>query len=609
MSQEGKARRVTRNEKISIRRPRAERLGEVEKPIRIEGYKSEPLTLELPKPVMKITLKEAVKVGVGDIKIPNICLRKLSLFNINVIPTEVLLTEPLALKLKLSLAKKIIRLPVSEPLAVKTYLSLKLKIRAKPLHDISIRPLIKPGKISLIRLLITPSLKISPLPTLRSEIFSPTSVEQPLLLRLNLRLPIQLPRNTAKTAKEVPKRKETVHEVKEKFELSLPEGLLDEQYLDEEYYKLGGLGGVSAEGLVCILVEKYRDFHEFIKLLCAKMWRIKGRGLPSVAHRGYGSELSYHGLEEDIIELSKASELLRALAQDYSKVKVIDDAREELRRVFEKEIKSKSIEGRLRFILIPIEGKEFERAYQILTGPKLGIERYLKHARFFAYKLKRVDEEFLWRMLISAFGFAETPIHSPSIGEYALELEGKFYRKLEEIIAWTRRKIEPINWPKPGDEGGQPESWLHWALKHLAYAHLICNEGVNEGDIKSEEIIIEDKVTDVICRTPDRLIAIEIETMYGTGDPVGAKINPRTLKPYLEGGFNGELWLLIPNLHALLYVSDLLRLRESYRKRGLKLEIHIADVTGLGAELIYGERRNSGLIKLIDVLKFTKQRM
>jgi hypothetical protein len=102
-------------------------------------------------------------------------------------------------------------------------------------------------------------------------------------------------------------------------------------------------------------------------------------------------------------------------------------------------------------------------------------------------------------------------------------------------------------------------------------------------------------------------IAIEIETMWGTGDPIGAKINPHTVNPYF-GKFKGELWLVIPNLQALLYARELLKLRHDYKKDGLNLEVYITDVTGKGAYYIYKEKREPGLIKLVDVLKFIRRK-
>jgi hypothetical protein len=384
--------------------------------------------------------------------------------------------------------------------------------------------------------------------------------------------------------------------------LSLPEYLLDAQYLSERYHRLGGLGGISGERLVCILVDKSRGFHEFIELICARLWRIKSRGFPRTSIKNYSEELYWCGLSEDIVELDKVQQIIEDLPKKGPSEK------ERIKNDFINEVKSRSIEGKLRFLLLPIEGSKFGEAYKLLNESHLKIEHYLKHSEFFAFKLREIsheEEEIVRRILSAAFGFAEA--YGLSIGEYALKLEGEFIKKLEEIIRMVKDKVSSIKLPKPGPEGEFPEeSWLHLALKHLTYAHLLFNEGVAEEGIECEkEVEGVGKIADVLCKKMN--IAIEIETMYGTGDPIGVKINPKTIMPYYEHGFKGELWLVIPNIHAFLFLHELLKLRKDYREQQLNLEIYVADVTGMGAWQIYGEKRGPGLVRLIDVLNFIKK--
>lgn len=564
-------------------------------------------------PAFNIRLLKGKEINPGGLKPLNISLKELKPPRLGIMPANIALTTLLNLRIKMPQAKELsnIRVPIDEPLTIQTHIPpIRPQIKANPPRNFSVTLFREPEQVSSKPIKVA-LLKTWPLPTLQPKILSSISIRKQLLHKPKLKLP-HVRETTSVGEKAIQAVKEGVFELTTKhlnshyakyqamkegafdsysaeaFNL-LPEDLLDERYLDEEYRKLGGFSNVSAEGLVCILVDKDRDFHEFIKLLCTEMWRIKGEGLPDVSTTSCDEELSRRKLREDVIEIDIDIEKIDKFAKEFTK-----------------EIEDRSIEGRLRFLLLPVDGKSFDKAYNLLTSPELRLERYLRHARFFAYKLKKVDEEFLGDVLISAFGFAKTPPHSISIGEYALELEGKFREKLIEIMEWVRKKVEPPNWPEQGDEGDQQEGWLHLALKHLVYAHLLSNEKVDIKNIKSENKIIDEKIADVVCEAPSKLIAIEIETMYGTGDPIGAKINQRTIKPYLENRFNGELWLVIPNLHALLYAGDLLRLRRSYREEGLNFEIYVADVTGEGAKLIYGEERKPGLIKLIDVLKFIK---
>ena len=570
-------------------------------------------------PIFNIKLREVGKITVGKPKTPNIILKELKLLKLNIRPVNTILTEPLKLRVKIPRVEELtsVRVSVYEPLTVQIYSLLQPQIKIRPLRDFSVRPLLEPERINLAK--IKASLPRVWLPlTLQLKLLPLISIGQqpPLKPKLKL-LPLEFSKEEALLKhgreEELPPRIKlteapaeiAVERLPPEFS-GLPESLLDERYLDEDYRESGGLGGVSSEGLVCILADKSRGFHEFIKLLCAKVWRIKGRGMPSVAHRGYSEELGSRGLEEDIVELSQASRLLEALAQDVSKVETLN----EIKKEFESEVKSRSIEGRLRFILLPVEEKLFEKAYRVLTDPNLEIEPYLRHAKLLAYKLGKVDDEFLERLLISAFGFAKITPHTSKIGHTSLELEREFYNRLEDAIRWVRKNVSAVYQPKPGSEYDRPEeSWLHWALKHLTYQHLICNEKIEEHEIESEKKEVlpsgKEKIIDVYTTSGFKPIAIEIETMYGTGDPIGAKINPLTVNPYL--GFEGELWLLIPNLHALMYAKDLLKLKRDYVKEGLKLEVYVADVTGWGSKLIYGEKRSPGLVKLKDVLKFIRE--
>jgi len=565
------------------------------------------VTTVLETPTFKIRVKEARNIAIGKPEVPNINLKEIRLPKPGIRSANVILIEPLQMKIKAPQVEEIktnVRVSVHEPLIVQLSPLLEPQIKIKPLQDFSVRPLLEPERISLTKI------KVSfpgdwPQPTLQLKLLSLISIEQPFPLKPKLKaLPLEFlkeetPPKHGKKEELPPRIKITeapteigVKELLPEFS-SLPESLLDERYLDEDYRESGGLGGVSSEGLVCILVDKSRDFHEFIKLLCTKLWRIKSEGLPRTSVRSCNDELRWHELLEDVIELDKAQRIIEDLIHEDRSI--LNNAREE----FINQVKARSVEGQLRFLLLPIDGKLFDKAYNLLNRPELQIERYLRHARFLAYKLKKVDEEFLGRLLISAFGFVETPLHSPSIGEYALELHGKFCRELEKIMKKVQSMVNPVNWPKPGEN----ERWLHWALKHLTYMHLISNEKIDENSIKSEECVVSEKVADVVASD----ITIEIETMYGTGDPIGAKINPYTIRPYLEKGFSGELRLIVPNLHALLYANGLLRLRRSYREEGLNLEIYIADVTGMGSKLIYDEERKPGLVKLVDTLKFIKR--
>ncbi|MEM4005808.1 MAG: hypothetical protein QXM43_09300, partial [Desulfurococcaceae archaeon] len=188
-----------------------------------------------------------------------------------------------------------------------------------------------------------------------------------------------------------------------------------------------------------------------------------------------------------------------------------------------------------------------------------------------------------------------------NIGRQCLELESQFYRRLEEIVNEIKRRLHSQLQPVAGDELGQEESWLHYALKFLVIKHLIDNCGKSEDSIKTEEEIYRNVRADVSCKEN---IAIEIETFYGTILPFERKLVPK-LKEY--SGFQGQLWLVVPNIQALLYVDDLLKLRRDYRDKGMELEIYTLDLTGNGGVLLYDKQMKPGLVKFVDVLKWLRR--
>jgi len=373
-------------------------------------------------------------------------------------------------------------------------------------------------------------------------------------------------------------------------DITIPDCLVEEELLDESYRKEGGFGNIIPERPpVIILVDTHRGFNEVIRYLCITLYRIKCNKEPS---------------EEDIIMLPLSLSDIDMLARNIHK-----GGYESPPKRFEESLEKIAYSQRLKFMIISVKSEEFHSVYNCLKSPELPpkIWRRINYCKLLAYKFKPRSEEFLERLLLVAFGFVSPKsIHGTDIGSIVAELDKEFYEELNETKRWVESKMKFIHEPFPGDELGVKESWLHYLLKYLVYRHLIKNEEIDEKVIKCESNVKGiKKVADVYVEPIRR--AVEIETMFGTGDPINDKIRKHTVNQYYKDGFNGELWLVVPNLHALFYTKSLLRLREDYRKEGLDLEIYITDVTGQGARYIYNEERDPGLIKFIDALKFIKE--
>jgi hypothetical protein len=500
----------------------------------------------------------------------------------------------------------------------------KLRVLAKQAKSIKVNVL-PPNKIKqleiplpLLQMVTYKDISIrsllDPFPLYRLEILTPrlSSIKQEKSHNTNSSLKAVVNETSSETMAKIFEREatseykeekeETVYEIGEGGGAGLPpllDFLFDESFIDKK--RVTGIGSIVSEGPVLILVDKDREFHKFAKLLCAELWRIKSKGHPKVNIYSYSDELNlpFAKLSDDIIEIENFESILDILAKNKDS--------ERIQSEFISKIDIIINEGRLRFVLMPvsfiINGKNrFDEAYRILTETP-SVERYVKSTIFLALKSREFREEeerYAGLLLRAMYGFAEIELQrSEKISEHAFKLRKNYIENLGRIIEKVRQEINASKWPMQSEN----ESWLHYALKHLVYSHLLFNENAKEDCISSEEKLeYIEKIPDITYRCgPDEVIAVEIETMYGTGDSL-AKIN-ETVKPYY-GKFNADLWLVVPNLQAFIFAHQLLKLRDDYVNEGLKLEIYVTDVTGKGGELVHRRKSNPGLIKLREVLGF-----
>lgn len=97
----------------------------------------------------------------------------------------------------------------------------------------------------------------------------------------------------------------------------------------------------------------------------------------------------------------------------------------------------------------------------------------------------------------------------------------------------------------------ESESRQHYYMKVFVVKYLIEKLGYNKDEVKTEEEAKIDEKTIPDVRVRD--VAIEIETLYGTGRPLGKIAD--TIKKYKNK--NIELWLIVKNLDAIMYYRDL----------------------------------------------------
>jgi len=478
-----------------------------------------------------------------------------------------------------------------------------VQVKELPKTEISLRPLKQ----------VLPSSE-----PITTSVINISSLKPP---KLTLKRPLQLAfPSISKVEDRVKEEETTEHATREQeFEpystdvFGIPEGLLD-----EESRGSGLLAKVSPEGFVCIVVDKERGFDKFIEFLCSILFRIKSKGLPSVwTQRGLAEtffEFEKRGDIEILKDLSK--KLMNVLSNiERSGTKGLED--------FLNHLKGLRLEKAFRYLILPADKRdEVMKVADVLMNAGAEFRYYIP--KLYAYTCRELDLED-WDLILQAmFGFvgveyetftewsSKSAVPSASklllepqdIGRWCLELDRRFYETLDKIKEEVTRRLSSGRQPRSGKELGQEESALHYSLKFLVVKHLIDNLKVSENSIRTEEEV-KSIIPDVYVSWPEE-IAVEIETFYGTGDPYHVKLIPK-VDDYRNAKFKGELWLVVPNIQALLLVDELLKLRKDYKKE-LDLEVYTLDLTGYGAELTCGERRGPGLVKLVDVLRLFKER-
>jgi hypothetical protein len=515
----------------------------------------------------------------------------------------------------------------SIPKIIQAFEIVRVKLKPKPLKA-QVPEYPKPSAIHVqIEELPKRETKISLRP-LKQALPSSESVTAPVInvpvlkpSRLTLKRPLQLAFPSMAEVEDRVRREEVVKRIvqEQEFEPYLPNVFgIPEGLLDEESRGNGLLAKVSPEGFVCIVVDKKRGFDKFIEFLCSILFRIKSKGLPSVWTQG--------GLAETFFEFKKRGDI--EVLEDLSKK--LMDALSNIKGPgigeptgFLGHLKELRLEKAFRYLVLSVDKKEdVMKVADVLMNPGAEFRYYIP--KLYAYTCRELDLEDWYLILQAMFGFvgveyetftergSKSAVPSASklllephdIGRWCLELDRRFYETLDKIKEEVTRRLSSGRQPRSGKELGQEESALHYSLKFLVVKHLIDNLKVSENSIRTEEEV-ESIIPDVYVSWPKK-IAVEIETFYGTGDPYHVKLISK-VEDYRKAEFKDELWLVVPNIQALLFVDELLKLRRDYKKE-LDLEVYTLDLTGYGAELTCGERRGPGLIRLIDVLRLFKER-
>jgi len=350
-----------------------------------------------------------------------------------------------------------------------------------------------------------------------------------------------------------------------------------------ELKKALSIGGaarwLSADRPVCVVVPKRAgdSWIYAVALICRELLRVAKGGRPEPR---WISELS-EGLKQDVEE--------RLWAE--GTVLVVNDPDGKLLPLFSKKVLSaEEVYGRLKlemladrlsevfsqgagFIVLHVSEGAARELYESLekTLGSRGLPVVLHEPPELGQQAKQKLAEACW-------GFVEA--RGSTFDELFGSAERSFYA---ELAAQYYENVELA--PFAGFYEG--EGFEHRSLKLLALRALAAEAGargkaqalelLGDGLVQAEKKLRGWRV-DAYARLPDRDVYVEVETLYGAGDPV-AKLT-RTLSKFVGSLTRAsEVRIVLLGLHALMYYDVLLRLREVYSKwLGVSADFYVPDV-------------------------------
>ena len=229
-------------------------------------------------------------------------------------------------------------------------------------------------------------------------------------------------------------------------------------------------------------------------------------------------------------------------------------------------------------------------AFVVLSGSSHEVEQLEKEigyeligASLCYLRLGMSDKESLAKILQSAFGYL--PLHLPlevllprdTLDRIAATFEDRFYQMAASFVD---RVLPDLRHRSPGGVEGLE----HYQTKlYLAWLH-------RDRASKTEHQLTNGKFADVFVEQEN--LYYEVETLYGTGDPI-AKLND-TRDKYRSLSFR-EARIVIPNFAALLYLPQLRRFERYLKEEDSRFSLWTLDYSKNEA------RGEDGLRSLSDV--------
>ena len=366
---------------------------------------------------------------------------------------------------------------------------------------------------------------------------------------------------------EQAKKKPIIAEISGEEEISeVKKGVLDVLFepIGKEH-DLKGILHASSERPIIILAEKSEDdYIGALKLILREIYRIKVGGFP---------EAIVTKKEKKEVEEVKAERRIHLIDDsedkffDFFKINKVENLEKvDMDKLLEERIEELALQG-FGFLVFYLKKENFD-----FLCNSFGIKEH-KIPRLILIRGKELKEEEREKISSASWGFLEPNGSWRSLSDYFSGYEKKFYNKLEKMS--SSKYAISVRESAEDEEGGK-ESNLHYLLKIFLVKYLrekLKIEGEIETETEKEGII-----PDIFI--PSENLAIEVETLYGTGIARLRRLG-RTIEKYEEKGY--KLWVVIPNLQLLLFHKDIKEIIKTFKDKNKELKFFGIDLNKHGA--------------------------
>ena len=550
-----------------------------EEQVRISQAREPREKLPKARPRLFIPLKCVTTPRLSEALTPRLHVVPHTSVRLGIVSTKIPQSFPLTPTLRtLKRLPRDIRVRVHEPFKIVELKCPSPRLKLRPRVDRSIRPLLEPLTLADLGLYI-PSLALW-----RRPVKGPKVLPAPLLKCEGLCIPkiglISLPGAGKATSQEIPQ----VSKVPLKREIEDTSAQImakeSSRTYEEEIFippLLEGLSSTIAKPIsrpVCVVLPKREgdSFVHSVAIICREIYRIVkgGKPIPRWISKKLKEEIERYLKAEDMIFIVDDSNCeflpnfseIRSCRELLEKVD-LDVVFDRLREFFSQDF---------GFIIFHVN-ERWAGQFANLLKEKVGAFADIVEiqAPDWQPQAKAILAKVCW-------GFVEKE------GETFDEMFGYCEKEFFNELSKAKEDVELTHYVE-WDESASPE---HESMKVVVVRCLARELGAKDkhevvemlegGEVKTE-YEVDGGRADIYVPSQQRFV--EVETFYGTGDPI-TKLDKETLRKYLpkyEGTTCRVDVVLLTGIQALLYARRLVELAEVYRKRhGLKVDFYLSDI-------------------------------